>query len=101
MREGEDPLMGLDAFKVHHGAQLLFKEWQHLDDAPGCAGLGRARLVAIPDFFDASPYHDDAPIEVDVVAREREQLSQTQTAPVENLERAMRDRIVLDLFREG
>lgn len=49
MREEKYPLVRLDALEIHHRAQLLFEEWRHLDDAPGCAGLGRARLVTIPD----------------------------------------------------
>lgn len=101
MCEGEDPFVRLDAFEIHYRAQLLFEEWRHLDYASGRARLGRARLVAASDFRDASPHHDDATIEVDVVARECEQLSQTQTAPIEDLERAVCDRVVLDLLCEG
>lgn len=101
MREGEDSLMWLDALEIHHRTQLLFEEWRHLNYASGRARLGRARLVAASDLRDASPHHDDTTIEIDVVAREREQFSQAQAAPVENLECAVRDRVVLDLLREG
>ena len=67
----------------------------HLDYASG-----RARLVAASDLRDASPHHDDTTVEVDVVTRERKQFSQAQTAPIEDLKRAVRDRVVLDLLRE-
>lgn len=50
MREGKYPLMRLDALEIHSRAQFLFEEWWHLDDAPGRAGLGRARLVTISNF---------------------------------------------------
>lgn len=49
VREGKYPLVWLGALEVHHSAQLLFEERRHLDDAPGRAGLGRARLVATSD----------------------------------------------------
>ena len=66
----------------------------------GRTGLRRVRLVAISDLRDTLSHHDDASIEVDVVACECEQLSQTKPAPVEDFERAVRNRIVLDLLCE-
>lgn len=101
VREGEDPLMRLNALEAHHRAQLLFEEWRHLDDAPGHARFGRTRLVAAPDLRYALPHRDDASIEIGIVAGEREQFSQAQPAPVEDIERAVRDRVVFDLLCKG
>lgn len=98
MREGEYPLVRLDALQAHHRTQFLFEERWHLNDTPGYAGLGRAHYVTTADLRNASPHHDDTAVEVDVIACEREQLSEAQSASVEDLECAVRNRVVLDLL---
>lgn len=98
VREREDVPVGSCPLRVHERAQFLFEKRRHLHDVPRYARLRGDHHIGAPDLRHTLPHHDDVAVEVDIVSHECGHLSRAKPAPVEDLEGAMRCRIVLHLL---